>query len=73
MNVFIMGMTGRTGSRIAQLLISQAHAVTGLYRREGDVSKLLRMAARGIPGDIAADRVRHNSGGFPLGRGTGIP
>jgi GDP-D-mannose dehydratase len=46
MKVFIMGITGRTGSRIAQLLISHGHTVAGLYRREGEVSKLLEMGRR---------------------------
>src|SRR5580704_4777952 len=53
MNVFILGITGRTGRRIAQLLISQGHTVAGLYRRKGDVSKLREMGAQGIAGDIA--------------------
>lgn len=54
MNVFIMGITGRTGSRIAQLLIADGHAVAGLYHREGEISRLLEMGARGVAGDIAA-------------------
>jgi len=53
MNAFIMGITGRTGRRIAQLLISQGHTVTGLYRREGQVSQLLEIGAQGVAGDIA--------------------
>jgi nucleoside-diphosphate-sugar epimerase len=53
MNVFILGITGRTGSRIAQLLISQGHSVSGLYRRAGDASRLLDIGAQAIFGDIA--------------------
>lgn len=53
MNVFIMGITGRTGSRIAQLLIGEGHTVAGLYRRVSETSRLLEMGAQGIAGDIA--------------------
>lgn len=53
MNVFIMGITGRTGARVAQLLTSQGHRVIGLYRRKSDASKLLEIGAYGVAGDIA--------------------
>jgi uncharacterized protein YbjT (DUF2867 family) len=53
MNVFIMGITGRTGRRIAQLLISNGHTVAGLYRRSGEASNLLEMGVQGVAGDIA--------------------
>jgi uncharacterized protein YbjT (DUF2867 family) len=56
MNVFILGITGRTGGRIAQLLISQGHTVSGLYRRQGEASRLLDMGVQGIFGDIATIR-----------------
>jgi uncharacterized protein YbjT (DUF2867 family) len=54
MNVFILGITGRTGARIARLLISRGDTVTGLYRRKEQLSQLLEMGAHGIAGDIAA-------------------
>jgi nucleoside-diphosphate-sugar epimerase len=53
MNIFIVGITGRTGKRIAELLIKQGHTVAGLYRREGEGSKLLEMGVQGVAGDIA--------------------
>ena len=53
MNVFIMGITGRTGSRIAQLLISDGHAVAGLHRRESEVTRLLEIGVQAVAGDIA--------------------
>jgi uncharacterized protein YbjT (DUF2867 family) len=53
MNVFIMGITGRTGSRVAQLLVRQGDTVAGLYRQRGDASRLHEMGAKGIAGDIA--------------------
>jgi hypothetical protein len=43
MNVFILGITARTGSRIALLLIRQSHSVSGLYRQAGDASRLLNI------------------------------
>jgi uncharacterized protein YbjT (DUF2867 family) len=54
MHVFILGITGRTGSRIALLLIGQGHFVSGLYRRAGDASRLLDMGAHAVAGDIAS-------------------
>ncbi|WP_263356773.1 NAD(P)H-binding protein [Acidicapsa ligni] len=56
MKVFILGITGRTGNRIAQLLISQGHAVSGLYRRASDVSRLQDMGIHAVSGDIATIR-----------------
>jgi uncharacterized protein YbjT (DUF2867 family) len=53
MEVFIMGITGRTGNRIAQLLISEGHTVSGLYRGKSDAPKLEKMGAHPIAGDIA--------------------
>jgi uncharacterized protein YbjT (DUF2867 family) len=58
MNVFIMVITGRTGIRIAQLLISNGHTVTGLYRRTSDASKLQEMGVQGVAGDIATITVQ---------------
>jgi uncharacterized protein YbjT (DUF2867 family) len=54
MNVFVIGITGGTGSRIARLLIDQGHSVSGLYRDRSRIEKLEAMGARTFPGDIAA-------------------
>jgi uncharacterized protein YbjT (DUF2867 family) len=51
MNVFIMGITGRTGGRIAKVLMGKGDTVAGLYRRVSKTSRLLDMGARGIAGD----------------------
>jgi uncharacterized protein YbjT (DUF2867 family) len=53
MNVFILGITGGTGSRIARLLIDQEHSVSGLYRHPMQIEKLEGMGARVFAGDIA--------------------
>jgi nucleoside-diphosphate-sugar epimerase len=53
MNVFILGITGGTGSRIARLLIDQEHSVSGLYRHPRQSEKLEEMGARAFAGDIA--------------------
>ena len=54
MNVFILGITGGTGSRIARLLIDQGHSVSGLYRHPNQVARLKGLGAYPIAGDIAA-------------------
>ena len=53
MNVFVIGITGRTGSRIARLLIDQGHSVSGLYRHPRQIENLEEMGARTFAGDIA--------------------
>ena len=53
MNVFIVGITGGTGSRIARLLVAQEHLVSGLYRHPRQIEKLEEMGARIFAGDIA--------------------
>jgi uncharacterized protein YbjT (DUF2867 family) len=53
MNVFILGITGGTGSRIARLLIDQEHSVFGLYRHPRQIEKLEEMGVKAIAGDIA--------------------
>jgi uncharacterized protein YbjT (DUF2867 family) len=53
MNVFILGITGGTGSRIAQLLIDQGHSVSGLYRHPNQIAKLERTGVTPFAGDIA--------------------
>jgi uncharacterized protein YbjT (DUF2867 family) len=58
MNVFIIGITGRTGIRIAQLLLRDGHSVAGLYRRKSEASNLREMGVQGVAGDIATIKVR---------------
>jgi len=53
MNVFILGITGGTGGRIAELLINQGHSVSGLYRRPEQASRLKNIGAKAFAGDIA--------------------
>ena len=54
MNVFILGITGGTGSRIARILIDQGHSVSGLYRHPRQMGHLKAMGATPFAGDIAA-------------------
>lgn len=53
MNVFILGITGNTGNRIARLLIKQGHSVSGLYRHPKQIEKLEEMGVKAFAGDIA--------------------
>jgi uncharacterized protein YbjT (DUF2867 family) len=53
MNVFILGITGGTGSRIARLLIDQGHSVSGLHRHPNQAARLKGMGANPFSGDIA--------------------
>src|ERR1700761_8653931 len=53
MNVFVIGIAGRTGIRLAGLLLDKGHTVSGLYRRPEQAESLRALGARGIPGDIA--------------------
>src|ERR1700761_109290 len=53
MNVFILGITGGTGSRIARLLVDQGHSVSGLYRHSEQIARLEAMGATAFAGDIA--------------------
>jgi uncharacterized protein YbjT (DUF2867 family) len=53
MNVFVLGITGGTGSRIARLLIDQEHSVFGLYRHPRQIEKLEEMGVKAFAGDIA--------------------
>lgn len=48
MNVFILGITGGTGSRIARLLIDQGHSVFGLFRHPNQVARLEQMGASAV-------------------------
>ena len=53
MNVFILGIAGGTGSRIARLLIDQGHSVFGLFRHPKQIARLEEMGASAFAGDIA--------------------
>lgn len=53
MNVFILGITGGTGSRIARLLIDQGHSVSGLYRHSKQIARLEEIGVKAFAGDIA--------------------
>ena len=53
MNVFILGITGGTGDRIARILMHQGHSVSGLYRHPNQVTGLREMGAKAFAGDIA--------------------
>jgi uncharacterized protein YbjT (DUF2867 family) len=53
MKVFILGVTGGTGRRVARLLIDHGHAVSGLYRHPNQAAKLKQMGVRAFAGDIA--------------------
>lgn len=48
MKVFIVGITGRTGSRIAKLLVEQAALVSGLYRQIDETESIRKMGAEGV-------------------------
>jgi uncharacterized protein YbjT (DUF2867 family) len=58
MNVFILGITGGTGSRIARLLVDQGHSVSGLYRHPNQIAKLERTGVTPFAGDIATISTR---------------
>ena len=53
MTVFILGITGGTGSRIARLLIDQGHSVSGLCRHPRQIGRLEQLGANAVVGDIA--------------------
>jgi len=53
MKVFIIGITGKTGSRVAKLLVEQGDQVSGLYRRPEQISLLHAIGAYGVLGDLA--------------------
>jgi uncharacterized protein YbjT (DUF2867 family) len=53
MNVFIIGITGGTGSRVAGLLAKQGDSVSGLYRRPEQVAALHAVGADGTLGDVS--------------------
>jgi uncharacterized protein YbjT (DUF2867 family) len=53
MKIFIIGITGGTGSRVASLLVRQGHSVFGLYRHPQQSVMLEEMGATAVAGDIA--------------------
>jgi uncharacterized protein YbjT (DUF2867 family) len=52
LKVFIIGISGGTGSRVAGLLAQQGDAVSGLYRRPDQILTLRGLGATGIFGDV---------------------
>lgn len=66
MHVFILGITGGTGNRIAKRLIEQGESVSGLCRRPDQIEELKAIGAKGAIGDIASisngDLARHIHG-----------
>lgn len=53
MNVFIIGIAGGTGSRVAGLLAKQGDVVSGLYRRPEQLAALHAIGANGTLGDVS--------------------
>ncbi len=53
MNVFIVGIAGRTGSRVAELLAQRGDTVHGLYRLPEQANGLQAIGATGTLGDVA--------------------
>ena len=53
MKVFVIGVSGGTGSRVARALKRQQDVVSGLYRHHDDLTAIQRMGATGSFGDIA--------------------
>ncbi|MDB6013485.1 MAG: oxidoreductase ylbE [Gammaproteobacteria bacterium] len=53
MNVFIIGIGGRTGSRVAGLLAARRDKVSGLCRRPEQITALRAVGASAILGDVA--------------------
>src|SRR3984893_16856513 len=53
MNVFIIGIAGGTGSRVAKMLAERGDEVFGLHRRPEQLSMLHSVGASGVLGDLA--------------------
>jgi uncharacterized protein YbjT (DUF2867 family) len=53
MKVFIIGIAGGTGSRVAGLLVEQGDMVSGLYRRPEQITVLHAVGTSGVLGDVA--------------------
>jgi uncharacterized protein YbjT (DUF2867 family) len=58
MKVFIIGIAGGTGSRVAGLLVKQGDTVSGLYRRQEQMAALHAIGASGTLGDVATISVQ---------------
>jgi uncharacterized protein YbjT (DUF2867 family) len=69
MNVFILGITGGTGGRIARILIDQGHSVSGLYRHPKQIERLEEMGVTAFLGDIATISEQELARGMS---GTGV-
>ena len=53
MEVFIIGIAGGTGSRVARLLAEKGDKVSGLYRRPEQLASIQALGASGTLGDVA--------------------
>ena len=53
MKVFIIGIAGGTGSRVAALLAARGDPVSGLCRRPEQIAVLRAIGARAVLGDVA--------------------
>jgi uncharacterized protein YbjT (DUF2867 family) len=58
MKVFIIGIAGGTGSRVAGLLAKHGDTVSGLYRRPEQLAALQAIGATGTLGDVATISVQ---------------
>jgi uncharacterized protein YbjT (DUF2867 family) len=54
MKVFIIGIAGGTGSRVARMLAEQGDEVRGLHRRADQTAFLKSIGVNGVIGDVAA-------------------
>jgi uncharacterized protein YbjT (DUF2867 family) len=54
MKVFVIGIAGGTGVRLAKLLAEQGDQVFGLYRKPEQIAMLHAVGATGVLGDLAA-------------------
>ncbi|AXC15806.1 oxidoreductase ylbE [Acidisarcina polymorpha] len=53
MKVFIIGISGATGSRVARLLADEGNTVSGLYRHPEQLAGIQALGASGTLGDVA--------------------
>ncbi len=53
MNVFLIGIAGGTGGRVARLLARRGDTVGGLYRRPEQLAGIRAAGATGVLGDVA--------------------
>ena len=59
MNVFIVGIAGQTGLRLARLLKSRGDEVDGLYRRPVQSQMLSAIGITGTLGDLVQIAGKH--------------